>query len=331
VPFNGLSAFYRQSSVAGDAGALRTGVDMRNQSIEAEVVARAFAAGTGDRWFGLSVRQIDSDNLYYLTLRNTNVISLRKRVNGRITVLASTSDFVDLNRRYKLRLEAIGSRIRAYVNGQLRLEATDRSLKHGTPGLRMFRTATDYDNVVISPNPQLTLLFDPFPAPGSSLRWWVRRPAGGAWTEVPDGSELVFMQANISANARIVTAMDAGDQVIQVRARATQFAAADRWFGVIARSQDDQNYYYLTLRNSNTVSLRKSVNGSVVTLDTASFPVSVGTWYTLRLEAVGNSIRGYVNNQPLVEAIDDDFADGTYGLATLATAAQFDDFTVTQP
>jgi pectate lyase len=125
--------------------------------------------------------------------------------------------------------------------------------------------------------------------------------------------------------------MDAGDQVIQVRARATQFAAADRWFGVIARSQDDQNYYYLTLRNSNTVSLRKSVNGSVVTLDTASFPVSVGTWYTLRLEAVGNSIRGYVNNQPLVEAIDDDFADGTYGLATLATAAQFDDFTVTQP
>ena len=35
--------------------------------------------------------------------------------------------------------------------------------------------------------------------------------------------------------------------------------------------------------------------------------------------------------KPLVEAIDDDFAVGTYGLATLATAAQFDDFTVTQP
>jgi hypothetical protein len=333
VPFNGLSSFYRQSRVAGDAGSFRTGVDMTNQSIEADAVARSYAAGGGERWFGLAVRQTDPGNLYYLTLRNSNVISLRKRVNGVVTVLASLSEFVELNRRYKLRLEAIGSRVRAYVDGQLVLEAVDRSLQRGTPGLRMYRTATDYDNVVISPNPQTPLLLDSFELFGGHEPWWFRR--AGSWVEVVEDFNTfnrVFMQLNTGTPGRVVTAVDADDQVIQARTRPTEFRpGVDSWFGLVARSQDDQNYYFLTVRSSNRVSLRKLVNGTVVVLDTASFPVSVGTWYTLRLEAIGSSLRGYVNNQPLVEVIDNDFAEGTWGLATLGTAARFDDVRVTQP
>ncbi|HSC05203.1 MAG TPA: hypothetical protein VLD59_00095, partial [Steroidobacteraceae bacterium] len=332
VPFNGLSSFYRQSRVAGDAGSFRTGFDMTDQSIEADVVARSYAAGSGDRWFGLAVRQTDPGNLYYLTLRNSNVISLRKRVNGVVTVLASRSEFVDLNRRYKLRLEAIGSRVRAYVDGQLVLEAVDRSLTRGTPGLRMYRTATDYDNVVISPNPQTALLLDNFDI-GGHEPWWI--PRSGSWVELAEGFpsfNRVFMQGNTTGARRADTDIDVDDQVVQVRARATAFRPGDdRWFGIFARLQDDQNHYFLTVRSSNSVSLRKRVNGTVIVLDTASFPVSVGTWYTLRLEAVGSSLRGYVNNQPLVEAIDNDFAEGSWGLGTLSAAAQFDDVRVTQP
>jgi hypothetical protein len=329
VPFNGLSAFYRQSSVAGDAGSLRTGLDMRNQSIEAEVVGRTFATGSGERWFGLLVRQTDPANLYYFTLRNNNTISLRKRVNGVVTVLDSATMSVLLNRRYKLRLEAIGSRIKAYVDGQLVLEASDRSLRRGTAGLRMFRTAADYDNVVISPNPQATLLADDFEQSGTHEQWWF--PRLGSWSEVAQGNGIVFEQSSLSTDGRITTDIDADDQVIQARARATQFAAGDRWFGLISRLQDTQNFYFLTVRSSGAVSLRKFLNGQVVVLDSASFPVSAGTWYTLRLEAVGNALRGYVNDRPLVEAIDNDFAAGTWGLATSRATAQFDNVRVTQP
>jgi hypothetical protein len=329
VPSNGLSFFYRQSSVASDAGSLRTGLDLRNQSIEAEVVGRTFAAGTGERWFGLLVRQTDPNNLYYFTLRNNNEISLRKRVNGVVTVLDSAPMPVQLNRRYKLRLEAVNSRIAAYIDGQLRLEAVDRSLRNGTAGLRMFRAAADYDNVVISPNPHTLLLSDDFESrfPGHE-QWWF--PRLGTWSEVVAGS-TVFAQTSITTDGRITTDIDVDDQVIQARARATQFAAGDRWFGLISRLQDNNNFYFLTVRSSNSVSLRKFVNGQVVVLDTATFPVSVGTWYTLRLEAVGDSLRGYVNDRPLVEAIDDDFAAGTWGLATSRAAAQFDNVRVTQP
>jgi hypothetical protein len=330
VPSNGLSFFYRQSSVAGDAGSLRTGVDLRNQSIEADVVGKAFASPvTGDRWFGLVVRQTDPGNLYYFTLRTNQTISLRKRVNGVITVLDSAAMPVLLNRRYKLRLEAIGSHIKAYVDGQLVLEAIDQSLPRGTPGLRMFRFATDYDNVVISPNPQLSLLSDDFEQSGTHEPWWF--PRLGTWNEVAEGNGVVFEQSSLSTDGRITTDIDADDQAIQVRARATQFAAGDRWFGLVSRLQDDQNFYYLTVRSSGAVSLRKLVNGQVAVLDSAAFPVSVGTWYTLRLEAIGTSLRGYVNGRPLVEAIDDDFAEGTYGLATSRATARFDNFRVTQP
>jgi hypothetical protein len=329
VPSNGLSFFYRQSSVAGDAGSLRTGVDMRNQAIEADVVGRTFASGTGERWFGLVVRQTDPGNLYYLTLRNNNTISLRKRVNGVVTVLASQAMPVLLNRRYKLHLEAIGSRISAYVDGQLRLQAVDRSLQSGTAGLRMFRTATDYDNVVISPNPQTALLSDEFGEGSPHEPWWF--PRLGTWSEVPEGDEVVFAQTSLSTDGRITTDIDADDQVVQARARADQFAPGDRWFGLVSRLQDDENFYYLTVRSSNSVSLRKLVNGRVFVLDSASFPVSAGTWYTLRLEAVGNALRGYVNGRPLVESIDGEFAAGTYGLATSRATASFDNFRVTQP
>ena len=329
VPSNGFSSFYRQSSVAGDAGSLRTDADMENQAIEAEVVARSYAPGTGERWFGLNVRQTDTDDYYYLTMRNNNVISLRKLANGVITELASASMPVLLNRRYKLRLEAIGTRIRGLVDGQLRVEARDSSHASGIPGLRMFRTATDYDNVVVSPNPQTTLLSDDFEQSRLHPQWW--SPRLGIWTEVAQAGNVVFQQSFVGGDGRITTDIDADDQVVQARARATQFTPGDRWFGLIARLQDDQNFYFLTVRSSNTVSLRKLVNGTVMVLDTATFPVSVGTWYTLRLEAVGNSLRGYVNDRPLVEATDNNFVEGTWGLATSQTAAEFDNVRVTQP
>jgi hypothetical protein len=173
------------------------------------------------------------------------------------------------------------------------------------------------------------LLADDFEQSGTHEQWWF--PRLGSWSEVAQGNGIVFEQSSLSTDGRITTDIDADDQVIQARARATQFAAGDRWFGLISRLQDTQNFYFLTVRSSGAVSLRKFLSGRVVVLDSASFPVSAGTWYTLRLEAVGNALRGYVNDRPLVEAIDNDFAAGTWGLATSRATAQFDNVRVTQP
>jgi pectate lyase len=134
--------------------------------------------------------------------------------------------------------------------------------------------------------------------------------------------------------ARAVIGVATDDQSIDVRARPTTFAGTgdgDRWFGVMARYVDDANYYYLTLRNSNTASLRKVTDGAVTVLTTYGLPVAVGTWYRLRIEAVGTQIRGYVNGILVGEATDSTHARGAAGPITNRAAVDFDDYRAIQP
>jgi hypothetical protein len=336
VVSSGGSFVFRQTSVAGAAGAVLTAMDQINQAIEADVIPRSFAPGGAEGWFGLLVRQADPGNYYYLTMRSTNSVSLRKLENGVIHVLANATLPVTLNRTYKLRLEAIGTQIRGYVDGQLRVQARDTTHRHGGAGLRMFKAAADHDNVVITSNPRLIIFSDDFEFSHFPQRWFTRL---GTWDQVPDSH--VFAQTSLG-NGRVTTDVSAEDQIIQVRARATAYASGtgDKWFGIVARLQNDQQFYYVTVRNNNTVSLRKLVNGQIIVLDSAPLTVSLNTWYTLRLEAVGNfpasslrdtSLRVYVNGRFLLEAHDTNFPEGTYGLATSKAAAQFDDFVVAQP
>jgi len=65
-------------------------------------------------------------------------------------------------------------------------------------------------------------------------------------------------------------------------------------FGLFARYPDANNYYYVTVRNSDEISLRRQLNGSVLTLDTA-------------------------------------VAQGRYGAIMYKPATAYDDVTVTQP
>jgi hypothetical protein len=118
-----------------------------------------------------------------------------------------------------------------------------------------------------------------------------------------------------------------------VRAAATSFATGTgiRWFGVMARYVDAQNFYYLTVRSDSTISLRKLVNGSIQVLDSAPFSVTTGTRYELRLEAIGNSLRAYVNGNVLLEATDTSHPRGKTGVVMYKAAATFDDFIAWEP
>jgi hypothetical protein len=122
-----------------------------------------------------------------------------------------------------------------------------------------------------------------------------------------------------------------GDQVVQTRARAINFAGTNVWFGVMARYVDSRNYYYVTVRNNGTLSLRKLVNDNIVVLGTVPLTVTPNTWVNLRLDAIGNSLRAYVNGELYLEATDTSFPTGRYGLVTYKTAADYDALRVSQP
>jgi hypothetical protein len=99
----------------------------------------------------------------------------------------------------------------------------------------------------------------------------------------------------------------------------------------MARRTDDSNFYYVTLRRSNRIDLRKVVNGSVTVLASRAFTVAPATWYRLRLDAVGNQLRVYVGANLLLEATDASHASGNSGLVMYRTAADYDDFLAYQP
>jgi hypothetical protein len=330
------SRMYRQTSTVGNATSIYQNADWDRQSIQADVTPRAYATGTGDRWFGLMVRYTDANNFYYITVRNSNTIDLKRMQNGVITTLASAPLQVAFNRNYALRLEAHADHLRVFVEGRQVFNVFDTALTHGRPGITMFRTQADYDNVILNPDPSRILKDEHFNTPTIQMDWDYA-DYNYQWVKLPD--QNVFTQPTTGGGAYAVAGRTEGyrDQIIRARMRATQFNGADRWFGLIGRYVDSRNYYYVTVRSSNQVSLRKLTNGVVTTLDTAfisaTTPITVNTWYDLRLDIVGTKLRVYLNRLLMAEATDTEspHVAGRYGVAAYKTAAEADDFLATQP
>jgi hypothetical protein len=329
----GGTRVYRQTNTASGASSIYQDADWDRQSIQADITPRAYATGTGDRWFGLMIRHIDPNNYYYITVRNANTVMLRRMLNGVVTTLASAPLQVVLNRPYSLRLEAQGQQLRVYSEGRLLLSAFDSGLSHGRPGLTLYRTQADYDNLILNPDPSRILKDEHFNTPTIRMDWDYA-DYNYQWVKLPNAT--VFTQPTIGGGAHAVAGPSEGyrDQIIRARMRATQFSGPDRWFGLIGRYVDASNYYYVTLRNSNNISLRKLSNGVITTLDTATMPIALNTWYNLRMDIVGTKLRVFVNNNLVLEAADNSSSphvSGRYGLGSYKTAAEADDVLAVQP
>ncbi len=129
------SRVYRQASTTGNAASIWGNTDRTHQAVEADIKPTAYATTTGDKWFGLVSRYIDANNYYYVTIRNNNTVLLRRMVNGVFTTLDSAPLTVTLNRTYRVRLEAIGTRLRLLRRRSV-AGRSGRQLAQSRPGRR---------------------------------------------------------------------------------------------------------------------------------------------------------------------------------------------------
>ncbi|MGI5213038.1 family 16 glycoside hydrolase [Plantactinospora sp. CA-290183] len=169
-----------------------------------------------------------------------------------------------------------------------------------------------------------TLLSDNF-EDGNSTGW---STSGGSWSVTTDGSR-VYRQSGQSSDARTLTGT-AGwtDYAVQARVKPTGYNGTDRHVGVIARAQSSSNYYALVVTGSGGVQIVKRAGSAPTTLASGSAAVPVNTWATLRLEAAGSSLRGYVNGGLVVRASDSGFPAGRAGLVASYASGSFDDVEV---
>jgi hypothetical protein len=319
----------------GNATAVLNASNTTNESVQADLRPTAFSENTS--WFGLATRFANANNHYAVALVRAGTVELRRVQAGRVTVLGSSELPVAAGRRYHVRLESIGSRHRVYVNGTRRIDALDDGPRRGRVALFTQGTAAEFDNVVVTPNHRTPLYEAEIPN-GSACEDFVReqnlRQSGSPAWDCTNFEAGYLRQASLEGIARAAIGPVTDDQAIESRLQLEDFAmegSQDKWFGVMTRYTDENNYYYFSLRSSKSMSLRKLVDGQIVELDSAGFTLNVSDWHTMKLEAIGNQIRAYIDGQLLMEAEDDSHPVGISGIVTYRTSALFDYLRVIQP
>ena len=158
------------------------------------------------------------------------------------------------------------------------------------------------------------------------LRWHgtpevtLKKVKGGMWHRAwVDGADRMLAWPHLPESFRLVQNKGTGVVLHGSREWRDYQVTADvtphlvRRAGIVARVQGLKRHYSLTLDIGNKVSLTRSMDKEA-TLASADFSWELGRTYELKLEAKGNSIKGYVDGALLVKAVDDHLADGGIGL-----------------
>lgn len=169
-----------------------------------------------------------------------------------------------------------------------------------------------------------TLFSDDF-EDGNSSGWTT---SGGTWSVATDASR-VLRQSGTSSDARARAGSASWtNYTVAARVKPTAFNGSNRFVALLARAQSNTSYYYLALRSSNVVELKKLVGGSSTTLASAPVTVTLNTFYTLSITVSGTSLSGRVNNGTPLTATDSQFGAGGIGVATFNASGSFDDVLV---
>ncbi|HEV7709665.1 MAG TPA: right-handed parallel beta-helix repeat-containing protein [Asanoa sp.] len=153
--------------------------------------------------------------------------------------------------------------------------------------------------------------------------------SGGDWAVVSDGSPT-FTQSKTDSELAREFAGSTGwtSYSVQARVKPLGFSGSNRVVALAARSSSASKMYRLALTNANRAELQAVDGSSVTVIGSAALTVSVGTWYTLRIDADGSTISGFVNGTRIGSGSNSAHSAGRIGLVTVFASARFDDVVV---
>src|SRR3989454_559730 len=162
---------------------------------------------------------------------------------------------------------------------------------------------------------------------GTAAGW---NATAGTWSVVQDGGSYVYRNSNTSGDDWSYNGSSAWtDYAIEAQVKPLTWNAAGGIVRIFGRWQDANNWYYLNLTSDNHVQLRKYVNGTITDLaPPQSLTVTPGTWYKVRLEMVGTTLKAYVNDVLQLTATDATFSAGRIAVGGWNNTAEFDNVVV---
>ena len=197
------------------------------------------------------------------------------------------------------------------------------------------RLNTDPYGGATPPPPPSTVFSTLDPILGNSVNW---TSSGGTWSVISPAGNPVYQQQSSTVDT-LSSAGQAGWTNYTVEAKVNPLAIrttnSSAFVRLMGRFQDVNNYYYVLLGQSggvnNVLQIKKIVGGTVTQLTSTPFTVTPGTWYTVKLSMIGNTLTAYVNGALIATATDTSFSSGKIALGTVNADAQFDDVTVSTP
>jgi hypothetical protein len=324
-----------QSSASGLAVGLLNESDWADdQRVEALVTPTWSGAGS---WVGLVARYADADNYYYVAMRETGY-SIHKRVNGVDTRLFEGPYYNTRTPTFRAQMIVIRNTISVHFGFQQGTTITDRSLVRGRAGVATWLARSDFNNVLVSPTDQYYPLFSRIYGRDGYDAESGLQELSGTWTnryvcEDEDHCRYSGLsQTDTSGNAFAVNSTALTSQAIGAIVRLDAHAPSQQgaWFGLLARFVDERNHYYVTLRSSGQVQIRKIVNGVITVLASANLVTAPGHPRRVELEVIEDQMHLYVDEQLVLTAHDRDIPRGRYGMATYRTAATWESFWVDQ-
>ena len=144
----------------------------------------------------------------------------------------------------------------------------------------------------------------------------------------------VFTCTNGGNEARAVAGMVWGEYSVQARVRINELdPAGGRRIYLAGRFTDSNNWYGAAIYDGNPfeVQIRKKVAGTSSDIERGPYDIALGTWYTIKLEMKGSSLKLYMNDVLQITAEDTQFNQGQIALLVDRTNASWDDVIVTNP
>src|SRR5262245_15853055 len=123
-----------------------------------------------------------------------------------------------------------------------------------------------------------------------------------------------------------------GEYTVQAKVKVNAMDMGRRIY-LAARFTDSSNWYGAAIYNGTPteVQIRKKVAGMSSDIAKVPYPLTFGTWYTLKFEVKGSTLRLFVNDVLQLETTDTSFASGQVALLVDRSDISWDDVTVTNP
>jgi pectate lyase len=171
---------------------------------------------------------------------------------------------------------------------------------------------------------------------GGDSRWSPSSDASWTITTDADTGSSVYGNGELvnQPRAAFVAGACFTDVIVEARVKVVEFPGSSTTYvaGPCLRVESEDDYYIVGVQGNGNIGLVSIANGSRSSLQSeGGVNAEAGVWYTLRIEAIGQQLRGYLDGELLLEDTDTEHSFGSFGVCTSNADAVFDEVRVTLP